>query len=643
VLLFTERAQAAAPGLRFDERSSVAVAEICARLDGLPLAIELAAAKVRVMSVPEIARRLGDRFALLSGRDRSAPDRHQTLEAVIDWSWNLLAEEDRQALRTWAMFPDGFSIEGAEWLLGRDPLGSLTELVDQSMLVVREGDRVRYRFLETVREYGLKQLAAAGEAEAVRARLRGWAVELSRGLVARLFSPEQIETMPDVRGEAGNLGGVMRWAIDDEDGATLVPLVGVLIAFWTIEGEHLGVLQVAREVIDLVASAPEPAPEHAGELRGVLVALIITTTLFAGSAPGAATERLHALGLAGDHSRTDALTRLLLEVYADGAPSLEVLDRFCADEDPTLSRAALQWATQARENVGDLQGALEAARLGLARCDDSDGPWTRALFEAQATGLATQAGDWEGAVGHALRAIPVMRSLGAHEDVMQLRSTIAFADIAAGRLDEAARQIEEIVADEERGSSVGWSVSGLTGEAELALARGDVDTGLRLLLDCLDAVASRELPGIEAPTMMLPWVLFAEASALFAHVLHGRRDDVAWLVQRVGAKLPQLLSEEPSIDYPILGGVLLGMGCWVLAGEPTAEETDPALRMVALGHRFGYHRELPSLAWSNVVGLVEPLAPGRLLPLVEHYADVPPVELLDEAREVLSHLTSLVP
>ena len=171
-LLFRQRATAARRDVRLD---AAQVAQLVARLDGLPLAIELAAAKVRVMSVAEIARRLEDRFTLLTGGDRSAPERHQTLEAVIDWSWNLLDGQERAALRALAMFPDGFSLDGADAVLGRDALSSVAELVDQSLVVVREGDDVRYRLLETVREYGLKQLAAAGGTDEVRGRLRAWA------------------------------------------------------------------------------------------------------------------------------------------------------------------------------------------------------------------------------------------------------------------------------------------------------------------------------------------------------------------------------------------------------------------------------------------------------------------------------------
>ena len=153
-----------------------AVRRVVRRLDGLPLAIELAAAKVRVMSVDDIARRLDDRFALLRGGDRSAPDRHQTLIAVIDWSWNLLDEPGRRALRWLAVFPDGFSLEAAGELLGHDALDVVQSLVDQSLLTLLEArGSLRYRMLETVREFGRMQLVGAGEDADAHAGLLAWA------------------------------------------------------------------------------------------------------------------------------------------------------------------------------------------------------------------------------------------------------------------------------------------------------------------------------------------------------------------------------------------------------------------------------------------------------------------------------------
>ena len=137
--LFRERATAARPGVRLDDERVEALVE---RLDGLPLAIELAAARVRAMSVEEIGRRLDDRFALLRGGSREAPERHQTLLAVIDWSWNLLDPEEQFALRRIAVFRDGFSLEGVAAVVGSadDPVDVVTRLVDQSLVVVHETD-----------------------------------------------------------------------------------------------------------------------------------------------------------------------------------------------------------------------------------------------------------------------------------------------------------------------------------------------------------------------------------------------------------------------------------------------------------------------------------------------------------------------
>ena len=637
VQLFEQRARAARSDVRLD---AAEVAALITRLDGLPLAIELAAAKVRVMSVAEIGRRLEDRFALLAGRDRSAPDRHQTLEAVIAWSWNLLRAEDQSALQTLSVFPDGFSLDGAEAVLGGDALAPLAELVDQSLVVVREGDQVRYRFLETVREYGLKQLAAANGLDEARERLRAWAVDTARALTGRLFGLEQVATMGEVRAEVGNLTGVMRKALEERDVSTVVPLAGTLSGFWTIEGDHLGVHAICQPVLDLMVEQPPAPDQHLAEARGLLAALVVTAMIFSGSPPEDALRLQREIGLAGDNSRSDILARLILEVYADGSTaSLEALDRLCDNPDPAMARGALQWATQVRENSGDLAGAIEASRRALQLSDNSDGPWTRALLDSQVSGLATQAGDWDVAVEHASRALPVMRALGAAEDAVQLRSILAFADIAHGRLEEAARVIEEIAADEHTHQTIGWSVTGITGEAELALARGDVDRGLQLYNECIRMATERGVGFAGASILLMPWVLFAEASALFAHVLHGRREEARPLAERVREKVPELLGESmPQLDFPVLGGVLLALGCWVLTGEPDATQRDAAVRLVALGQRFGYHRTLPTLAWTNVHSVVDAVVPGVLDGLVEEYAGQQAAGLRDEAQDAVAAL-----
>ena len=171
--LFRERAVAARPGVQLADE---VVRRIVTRLDGLPLAIELAAAKVRAMSVEEIERRLENRFALLRGGDRGAPDRHQTLLAVIDWSWNLLDSDERRALRRLALFNDGFTLEAAVTVLGDDAVDAVDGLVNQSLVSIREtAPGLRYRMLETVREFGRMQLVDAGEDDEARTARRQWA------------------------------------------------------------------------------------------------------------------------------------------------------------------------------------------------------------------------------------------------------------------------------------------------------------------------------------------------------------------------------------------------------------------------------------------------------------------------------------
>lgn len=644
VELFGQRARAARADMRLDPAE---VRALAGRLDGLPLAIELAAAKVRVMAVTEISRRLADRFALLTGRDRSAPERHQTLEAVIAWSWNLLGEADQEALRTLAVFPDGFSMESASAVLGRDALEPLAELVDQSLLVVREGDQVRYRFLETVREYGLRQLAVSGGTDEVRARLLAWATSWARAAATRLYSPEQVETMTRVRGEAGNLAGVLRAALDDHDAVALVPLIAALGTFWTIEGDHLAVLSISDPVLEQLVRAPDPEPEHAGELRGVLAALVINTTIFTGHPPVRAVVRLRELGLAGDGGREDALACVLAAVYPDpyGPPDRAALDRLCDDPDDTVAVSALQWSAQFHENAGDVVRATAAIERAMGLCSDAGGPWTRALLESQACGLAAQAGDWEQSVTYACHALPVMEAVGAVEDAIQLRSVIAMADIVAGRLDEAQAGLDAIATVDTSGQAIGWAVAGLTGQAELALARQDVGRGLALYRQCLALALERRFHQLDGPTNLMPWVLFAQSSALIAHVLNDRVEEGRDLVDGLRDAFPDLMADTAKFedfpafaDFPVLGGVLVGFGLWLLGARPAvgADVRAAAVRLVAVGHRFGYNRSLPTLAWVNVRTPADAAEPGVLDDLVAEYAGRPAEDLREVAREAIA-------
>ena len=292
--LFRERAVAARPGVRLTEQT---VASIVSRLDGLPLAIELAAARVRAMSVEEIDRRLEDRFALLRGGDRSAPDRHQTLLAVIEWSWNLLDAGEQRALRRLALFHDGFTLEAAETVLG-----------DQCL---RRGPRPgRPVAAERQGDPGRGPLPDAGDGprvrpDAARGRRRGGQrprrpARLGRRLRVRpsggITGAGQFAAIDALSAEETNLADELRGAIADGDRDSLVQLLAALGLFWTMRGEHLRLVVLAGAVAEAVRGWLPP-PDLADAARAaVAITLNNSMMIGGGEADGPLMDLLRQLG-----------------------------------------------------------------------------------------------------------------------------------------------------------------------------------------------------------------------------------------------------------------------------------------------------------------------------------------------------------
>jgi predicted ATPase/DNA-binding SARP family transcriptional activator len=215
--LFLERAIAARPGYSPADRDEVeAICSICRRLDGIPLAIELAAARVAMLAPGQIAERLDDRFALLTAGARTAMPRHKTLHALIDWSYALLTDDERALLHRLSVFVDGWTLEAAEAVftgpLART-LDTLTSLADKSLVVVEEGSNgLRYRMLETIRDYSLEKLQEAGEEDAARNAHLAWSVQVARELSPELDGNGSEHALHQIESEMGNFRAALSWA-----------------------------------------------------------------------------------------------------------------------------------------------------------------------------------------------------------------------------------------------------------------------------------------------------------------------------------------------------------------------------------------------------------------------------------------------
>ena len=224
--LFVERAAAAQPSFRVTDDNARAVAEICHRLDGIPLALELAAARVRSMPVERIAERLSDRFRLLTSGDRTALPRQQTLRALIDWSYDLLDERERMLFRRLAVFAGGFTLDAAEKVGAdgdvdeADVLDLLARLVEKS-LVALDGAGERYRMLETVRQYALERLDGSGEAGATRHRHLEFYLALAERARPELIGPRQREWLARLDHERENMIAAHAWCDHVDDGGVL--------------------------------------------------------------------------------------------------------------------------------------------------------------------------------------------------------------------------------------------------------------------------------------------------------------------------------------------------------------------------------------------------------------------------------------
>jgi predicted ATPase/DNA-binding SARP family transcriptional activator len=441
VRLFVERAAAADPSFTLDGASAPVVAELCRRLDGLPLAIELAAARVRALPPAELALRLQDRFRLLAGGGRAVDPRQQTLRATIDWSWDLLGEPDRRLLRRLSVFSGGWTVPAAETVCGGDGLdpGEILEglfrLVDRSLVVAAGGDPARFTLLETLRAYGAERLAEAGETQAVTARHTAWCLDLVEEAAAHRTARPWLRR---VAADYDNLRAALDRAMAAPDPETALRLAAALGWYWwtdrTIEGRQLLAGALA------LADGQPPTPQRARALQAAAMLEVSLT-------PSAAT--------------TETARR-----------SLELFERFGDRWGAAFSKLLLAFAQLQR--VGpDEEGARLVAEADATFAELGD-PWGEAVagrarfsFEAYHQGLSAEAEE----AGQ--RALAQFRALEDQWGLSQTWFSLAEIAKARGDLDAAEAAYQAALAAAREGGPLWALLASLGGLGGLLTLRGD--------------------------------------------------------------------------------------------------------------------------------------------------------------------------
>jgi predicted ATPase/DNA-binding SARP family transcriptional activator len=595
VELFQQRARAVRPDL---DPPDDEVRALCRRLDGLPLALELAAARVRVMSVAEIAQRLEDRFTLLRGGPRDAPERHHTLYAVVDWSWNLLDPAGQRAMRWLSVFPDGFTADAAGKLLGDDALAVLGHLVDQSLLQVADTRAgTRFRMLETVREFSAARREAAAETGQVVSRFLAWARGFGMSHHELLFGATSSSSAERIQAEQDNLTHALRHGLDRADGATVAATAALLAALWTRADSNTRLATLVEQTA-FVLSHLRPAPELV-EVTRTAVTLCAVTTIFI--APGPRTLRLLVALRRLPSAPPDTLVRALAVVLGAAAGTRE-LDRsalrvLCDSDQPLLAGVANATASFLLENEGDLDGAVKATERMLAAFQTQN-PWLGNMAHARIAELSVQLEHGDEAQRHLRAALQGLEALGPWSHVAGIRFGLALANLQLGAIDAAEHWLELAALD--RGDETFDVTFDLGARAEILLARGDVEAGLRLWRRAAEPAHDPDSSAYHIdPSGLAPWSSEILAAAVIAHAHHGRLDLVDEFTRELPDKLSTMLTDpagDPAAhlaSFPACGALLLALAMVDLDRGTRARDdraTASGVRLIALAERFRFLR-----------------------------------------------------
>ncbi|WP_456044060.1 AfsR/SARP family transcriptional regulator [Streptomyces tendae] len=488
--LLADRGAAARPGFRVDadEETAAACAEICRRLDGLPLAIELAAARLRMLTPRQIADRLDDRFRLLTSGSRTVLPRQQTLRAVVDWSWDLLDADEREVLGRLSVFAGGCDLAAAEAVCGPAALDALGSLVDKSLVVAApvtdrlSGDGMRYRLLETVAEYAGERLdETGGRAAAARAHLTYYR-ELARTTDPLLRGPRQLAAIERLEREYENLRTALRHAVAERDEQEALCLALSLVWYWQMRDLRV---EARNWFVEVMALGPDPFAEPGTPARPVWERCTSAPPPMTGEVLAEARRGVHLAHLACMDTELDAWQnpaaqrklRIIAGTYEPGMPQ-------------TCSSPGLLWFYSVML-TGDMDRLREIMDATLRTCRETPGyEWELAGgLQMRAQMLANRT-DWAGdAVRDADESLEIYHRLGdawgmaealsgraeARERVGEYRLAAADYRAAAQHAERLGAHAQVDILDARLGS--------------VLLEAGDTEQGERVLREVLDRTA----------------------------------------------------------------------------------------------------------------------------------------------------------
>jgi predicted ATPase/DNA-binding SARP family transcriptional activator len=482
VRLLAQRARAVLPGFEVTQANAPAVARICRALDGMPLAIELAAARLRTMAPEQVAGRLDDRFRLLTGGSRTAVPRHQTLRAVVDWSWDLLDGAERMLWRRFSVFTGGATLEAAEQvcagpanqagqvgqagqagqpgLAAGQVLDLLTALADKSLLTVRHGpDGARYRMLEIIRAYGQDRLTEAGEQDALREAHARYFTGLAEAGVHHLRGAEQLDWLGRLSDDQDNVHAAIRAAVAAGDGRTAVGLAAPFGWYWLLRSMKV-------EGSDLIAEAVEaPRGKRAPTGRDTerLAVAYATGALLAVETPRQDRAKdwfARAAELAAAiPDPQDPVIRVVGPVGAHfgafftgtGPVPPGGFDDAVADPEPWVSAAGRVLRGHVTVNYGRDHAQAEEDFLVAAGTFEALGDrWGRATALGGLAMLESMGGEYAAAVSHYLQAAELAAELGTVDDELSLRLLGAHERWLLGEGDTARAELAAVQHSAER-------------------------------------------------------------------------------------------------------------------------------------------------------------------------------------------------